>query len=242
MKLAGIRVFGNGGARAHSVQSRRFSKERFTTVQATHSRLFGWFTAAALALGSTPTLAQEGSASDGKDKSAPCTACHGTDGNSMAAVLGPSLAGQHPEYLVNQLQAFKDGERPDVSSMRATAATLSEQDMRDIAAYFGEQSITVKGADPELVTRGERIYRGGIPEREVPACIACHGPSGAGNELAGYPRVSHQHSVYLAKTLRDYRSGDRRSDAELNQMMRNVAEFLLDDEIDALASYMQGLN
>jgi len=210
-------------------------------VQATLRRLLGWFTAAAIALGSAHALAQEGSASAGQTKSAVCSACHGADGNSPMAELGPALAGQHPAYIVRQLESFRSQERND-AGMQGFAATLSEQDMRDVAAYFSEQTIAVKGADPELVTRGERIYRGGIPEREVPACTACHGPSGAGNELAGYPRVSHQHAAYLAKTLRDYRSGDRRSDAELNQMMRNIAEFLLDDEIEALASYMQGLN
>jgi len=114
--------------------------------------------------------------------------------------------------------------------------------MRDIAAFYAAQSIAVKGADPALVERGQRIYRAGVPERDIAACIACHGPAGKGNPLAGYPRVSHQHAPYLAATLRAYQSGDRRSDVSLNQMMRNVAELLLDDEIDALASYMQGLN
>lgn len=162
------------------------------------------------------------------------------DGNS-ANPLWPSLASQHETYLVRQLQAFVRKERADVG-MQQYAAALSEQDMHDIAAYFSEQDMTAKGADPALVDRGQRIYRGGIPDREIPACIACHGPTGHGNAPAGYPRVSHQHANYLSKTLRDYRAGTRTSDTELNQMMRNVAKLLLDDEIDALASYMQGLN
>jgi cytochrome c553 len=113
--------------------------------------------------------------------------------------------------------------------------------MLDIAAYFSAQTMTPKGADPSLVSLGQEIYRGGIPERGIPACIACHGPTGLGNAPAGYPRVSHQHADYVTATLRAYSSGQRRSDASLNQMMRNVAELLLEDETRALGSYMQGL-
>ena len=153
----------------------------------------------------------------------------------------PSLAGQHVKYLVDQLEAYVNQQRSDVG-MQQYASMLSEQDMLDVSAWYAEQTMAPKGADPGLVDTGERIYRGGIPEREIPACIACHGPRGQGNPLSGYPSVSHQHATYLATTLRDYRAGNRTSDAELNQMMRNVAEMLLDDEIDALASYMQGLN
>lgn len=184
--------------------------------------------------------AQEGLAAAGQAKSTTCAACHGADGNSVTP-LWPSLAGQHPNYAARQLQAYKDGERAD-PGMQGFAALLSEQDMLEISTYFATQTISVKGADPALAERGERIYRGGIPERGIAACIACHGPSGKGNPLAGYPRISHQHEDYLATTLRDYQSGERRSDATLNQMMRNVAELLLDDEIEALANYMQGLN
>jgi len=209
-------------------------------VQASIKRLFVWSAAVVLGFGSVNTLAQEGSAAAGETKSASCAACHGADGNSLTPDW-PSLASQHASYLVRQLEAYRNQERSD-GGMQGFAATLSEEDMHDVAAWFESQSMSAKGADPALVSRGERIYRGGIPEREIPACIACHGPQGAGNEPAGYPRVSHQHSVYLAKTLRDYRAGTRRSDAPLNQMMRNVSELLLDDEIDALASYMQGLN
>jgi cytochrome c553 len=193
-----------------------------------------------LSLSGVTALAQEGSAEAGQEKSVTCGACHGADGNSVTAIW-PSLASQHAAYTVRQLEAYREGERSD-PGMQGFAALLSEADMHDIAAYFEAQAIAAKGADPALVDRGERIYRAGIPEREVPACIACHGPEGAGNQPAGYPRISHQHAEYLAQTLRDYRAGERRSDAQLNQMMRNVAELLLDDEIEALASYMQGLN
>jgi cytochrome c553 len=198
-----------------------------------------------MSLVATELRAQDGEVDAGQSKSTACAACHGPDGNAAPTPQGtptwPSLAGQHAKYIVRQLNAYKNRERPD-ASMQGFAATLSEQDMADIAAYYSAQTLAPKGADPSLVDRGERIYRGGVPERGIAACIACHGPTGHGNPLAGYPRVSHQHANYLAATLEAYRSGERRSDANLNQMMRNVAELLLDDEIDALASYMQGLN
>lgn len=197
-------------------------------------------TAIALCLAATGLAAQEGSAEAGQAKSTTCAACHGADGNSVTSIW-PSLAGQHPAYTVQQLEAYQQQLRPD-AGMQGFAQTLSEQDMLDIAAFYAAQTPAAKGADPELVERGENIYRGGIPERGIAACIACHGPSGKGNAPAGYPRIGQQHADYLAQTLRDYRAGVRTSDANLNQMMRNVAELLLDDEIEALASYLQGLN
>jgi cytochrome c553 len=126
--------------------------------------------------------------------------------------------------------------------MKPFADLLSDQDMLDVAAYFAAQTPTPKGADPTLVGLGQQIYRGGVPARGVAACIACHGPEGDGNPLAAYPRVSGQHAAYVTKQLNAYASGDRRSDVDLNQMMRNVAGELFEDEIRALASYMQGLN
>jgi cytochrome c553 len=181
----------------------------------------------------------QGTADAGQTKAVTCSACHGADGNSVTPEW-PSLAGQHPQYIVRQLESYRVGERLD-AGMRGSASTLSDQDMLDIAAYYSSQALTPKGAVPERVSLGQQIYRGGIPERGIAACIACHGLSGKGNLLAGYPRVSNQHASYLATTIRAYAAGTRRSDAELNQMMRNVAEMLLDDEIEALASYMQGL-
>ena len=126
--------------------------------------------------------------------------------------------------------------------MKPFADMLSEQDMLDVAAYFSAQKPTPKGADPALVSLGQQIYRGGVPERGIAACIACHGPGGHGNAVSAYPRIGGQHSAYVSKTLHQYASGDRRSDVEVNQMMRNVAALLLEDEIKALSSYVQGLN
>jgi cytochrome c553 len=184
--------------------------------------------------------AQEGSVEAGRAKSATCAACHGADGNSVTPDW-PMLAGQHSSYIVRQLRAFKNGERTDVT-MKPFADMLSEQDMLDVAAYFEAQTPTPKGADPSLVGLGQQIYRGGVAGRGVAACIACHGPEGNGNPLASYPRIGGQHAAYTTKQLNAYRAGDRRSDVDLNQMMRNVAGQLFDDEIRALASYMQGLN
>jgi cytochrome c553 len=184
--------------------------------------------------------AAEGSAEAGRTKSVTCAASHGVDGNSVTPDW-PMLAGQHASYIVRQLRAFKSGERTDVT-MKPFADLLSEQDMLDVAAYFAAQNPTPKGADPALVGLGQQIYRGGVPARGVAACIACHGPEGNGNPLAAYPRVGGQHAAYVTKQLNAYASGDRRSDVDLNQMMRNVAGELFEDEIRALASYVQGLN
>ena len=183
--------------------------------------------------------AQQGSAEAGRTKAATCGACHGADGNSVTPEW-PSLAGQSEAYIVRQLQAYRDKQRPDVG-MQQFAATLSEQDMHDIGAHYAAQTLLPKGADPQHVSLGQSIYRGGIPERGIAACIACHGPTGHGNPLAAFPRINGQHAAYVMKTLQEYAAGTRRSDSDKNQMMRNVAELLLEDEIRAVASYVQGL-
>src|SRR5512134_1958525 len=170
--------------------------------------------------------AADGSVEAGRTKSMTCAACHGVDGNSVTPDW-PMLAGQHASYIVRQLRAFKNGERTDVT-MKPFADMLSDQEMLDVAAYFAAQTPTPKGADPALVSLGQQIYRGGVPARAIAACIACHGPDGSGNPLASYPRVSGQHATYVTKQLNAYRAGDRTSDVEFDQMMRNVARTLLD--------------
>jgi cytochrome c553 len=183
------------------------------------------------------TVAADGDGDAGKTKSASCAACHGADGNSQNPQW-PSLAGQHAKYSVIQLQAFKDGNRQN-AMMTPMAAPLSDQDMQDIAAFYATQSMSAKQADPDKVRLGQAIYRGGNMEEQAAACIACHGPSGSGNPPAGYPAISGQHAAYVVAQLKAYKAGTRRSDA--SQMMRNVASELSDDEIDAVASYVQGL-
>lgn len=184
------------------------------------------------------SLAQ-GSVAAGQSKAAVCAACHGADGNSPNPIW-PSLAGQHADYIARQIEAYKSGQRED-ALMTSFAAPLSAEDVADIGAYFEAQSVTPKTADPSLVELGEQLYRGGVADRGVPACIACHGPAGKGNPLAGYPSVGGQHATYIANTLAAYASGTRRSDASSNLMMRDIAALLSDAEIQAVASYMQGL-
>lgn len=182
----------------------------------------------------------QGSAAAGQNKAAVCAACHGADGNSVNPVW-PSLAGQHAEYLTRQIMAFKAGDREDVL-MSSFAAPLSESDIADLAAYFQAQAATPKGADPATVELGEQLYRAGDAESGVPACMACHGPTGQGNPLAGYPVVSGQHSTYIVNTLKAYAAGTRRSDGASNLMMRDIAALLTEAQMQAVASYMQGLH
>ena len=179
----------------------------------------------------------EGSVEEGQTKAAPCVACHGLNGNSVNPVW-PSLAGQHPGYILKQLQAFKKGERQD-PLMTPMAAPLSEDDMEDLAAYYAKQTPTGLEAEPSKVSLGQRLYRGGNQQLNVAACAACHGPNGSGNPLALYPSIKGQQAAYVAVQLKAYRAGTRQTDQ--NQMMRNIASLLNDEQIDALASYVQGL-
>jgi len=195
------------------------------------------FTLAVIVGWSGPVLAA-GSKEAGQTKSAVCMACHGMDGNS-ANPEWPNIAGQHASYIVKQLKHFKAGERQN-PLMTPMAAMLSEQDMEDLAAYYSAQALRPTGeTEPSKVGLGQRVYRSGIMERGVPACAGCHGPTGAGNPGAGYAAIGGQHATYAALQLRAYKGGARATDP--NQMMRNVAGKLSDDEIDAVASYLQGL-
>lgn len=181
----------------------------------------------------------DGTVEEGQTKSTPCIACHGVGGNS-ANPQWPTLAGQNGPYIVKQLKAFKAGGRQD-PLMSPMAATLSDDDMEDLAAYFSSQTPTGLEAEPSKVTDGQRLYRGGDPVAGIPACTACHGPTGKGVAAAGYPAIKGQHATYVATQLKAYRSGARKTDQEQNQMMRNVANRLTDAQIDAVASYVQGL-
>ncbi len=181
----------------------------------------------------------DGSAEAGKNKAVTCAACHGAAGIS-ANPLWPNIAGQSASYLVAQLEAFKEGARNN-PLMTSQAMMLSEQDMADLAVYFeGMPGPAQAVADPKLLRKGEALYRGGEVEKQVAACIACHGPTGAGNPAARYPALKGQHAAYTAKQLRDYASGERVSDGK-TRVMREIAGKLSEDEIAALASYVQGL-
>lgn len=184
-----------------------------------------------------PAIATAGDAAAGQTKSAVCAACHGVDGNSVNPEW-PSIAGQHPEYIISAIEDFQQGRRDNVL-MTAQAMALSEEDVADLAAYFSSQTPVGGEADPELLGRGERLFRGGDLERGIAACIACHGPQGQGNPVAGYPMIAGQHAVYTASQLRLYASGERRSDN--NQMMRSIARRMTEEDIRAVSSYVQGL-
>ena len=164
-----------------------------------------------------------------------CAACHGAEGNSTIPV-NPKLAQQHPDYLVKQLTEFKSGKRasPVMSGM---AALLSEADAKNIAYWVGSKTSKPGFAkDRELVMLGERIFRGGVADRQIPACAGCHSPNGAGIP-AQYPRLSGQHADYAVAQLIAFRSGARKNSPQMTQ----VAAKLNDAEIKAVADYVAGL-
>ncbi len=164
-----------------------------------------------------------------------CVACHAADGNSTTPV-NPTLARQHPEYLIKQLQEFKSGKRDD-AVMKGFAQALSDDDMRNIAYWLADQKPKHGAAtDKDLVRLGERIYRGGIADRQIPACAGCHSPNGAGIP-AQYPRLSGQHAEYTAAQLKRFRDGGRKNNAQ----MTDVAAKMNDREIRAVADYIAGL-
>ncbi|GFE78147.1 cytochrome c [Steroidobacter agaridevorans] len=179
-----------------------------------------------------------GSAEKGQAKAAPCVACHGVNGNSVNPEW-PNLAGQHETYIKRQLSAFKSDQRQNVL-MTPMAKPLSDEDIADLGAYFASQKSTgTLEAEPSKVALGQKLFRGGDPAKGIAACAACHGPDGAGNPAAGYAQIKGQHATYTINQLKAYRSGTRQTDP--NQMMRNVASLLTDEQIDAVAAYIQGL-
>ncbi len=186
-----------------------------------------------------------GDAKAGKAKSQSCAACHGADGNSAAPTF-PKLAGQNEKYLIKQMEDIKSGARP-VPTMAGQLDGMSDKDIADIAAFFASQKGSVGQANAKLAKKGEAIYRGGIIERNIPACTGCHSPAGQGNASAGFPMLSGQHAAYTEAQLKSFRAaadGDengRMNDGEETKTMRTIAFQLSDNEIKALAAYIQGL-
>ena len=183
----------------------------------------------------------KGDATAGQAKAAVCGACHGPDGNSPAPNF-PKLAGQGERYLTKQMQDIKSGKRT-VLEMTGLLTNLSDQDLADIAAYFASQKGSVGAADPKLVARGEKLFRGGDLEKGLPACTGCHSPNGAGIAAAGFPHLSGQHATYIAKQLTDFRKEEagRANDGD-TAIMRTIARKLSDEDIAAVSSYIQGLH
>jgi cytochrome c553 len=187
----------------------------------------------------------DGKVADGATKAAVCAACHGPNGNSVNPEW-PRLAGQSAVYMAEQLRLFRSGVR-DNPTMKPLAATLKDQDIDDLAVYYEAQTPTGLEADPSYWQAGEAVYLSGDRSREVPACVACHGPVGRGNLAAGYPALRAQQSVYVAKQLNDYASGTRYAGANAPAgdpnavMMLTIAKRLTPEEIRDVASYVQGM-
>ena len=196
--------------------------------------------------------ATAGDAKAGQTKAGACAACHGLDGNSSDA-LYPKLAGQHERFIWRQLKLFKSGEREN-AIMQGMAAALSEQDMRDIGAYFATQKALPGVADDSPIATGpnigkkfyqvgEKLFRAGKPSTGVPACMACHGPTGRGNPGPSYPSLGGQHATYTVARLQYFRGGGIwGKDANANAVMSAVARNLSDEEIQGLATYVEGLH
>jgi cytochrome c553 len=187
-----------------------------------------------------------GDAAAGAAKAATCAACHGATGNS-ANPEWPNLAGQHHQYIAEQLGYLKSGVRY-APAMNAMAIGLSTQDMADLAVHFEAQTLTGLEADAGLWKAGEKLYRGGDTARGIPACIGCHGPNGRGNGPGRWPQVRSQHATYVTSQLKNYATQARyvavagQSPAPANaQMMYDVAKRLSDEDVRALAAYLQGL-
>jgi cytochrome c553 len=196
-----------------------------------------------------------GDATAGQAKAGACAACHGLDGNAMQQ-NAPRIAGMPERYIAQQLLQFKNGERTSgmAAIMAPFAMMLSNQDMRDVGAWYASQKPGTGVADDTLIASGpnaglkfyqvgEKLYRAGDLARGIPACMACHGPSGAGNPGPAYPSVQGQASAYVARRLEEYRTGTTtaKDPAHFN-LMASVAKNLTDEEIQSLGSYVQGLH
>lgn len=183
---------------------------------------------------------QAGAAGDpvaGQSKSAVCAACHGVDGNSPTAAW-PKIAGQHEDYIYKQLIDFKSGNR-DNPQMSPIVTTMSDDDLGDVAAYFGSQTAEPGFARPENLLLAERMYRVGNPETGLAACSSCHGPDGSGNPAAKFPALGGQHAEYTIATLKAYKSEARSNDP--NSIMRNITSKMTNLDIEIIANYLQGL-
>ncbi|MFV8818946.1 c-type cytochrome [Haliea sp. E17] len=196
-----------------------------------------------LGLAQTVTVNAAGDAAAGKAQAAVCGACHGADGNSAAPTF-PKLAGLGEKYLLKQMTDIRDGARP-VPTMAGQLDGKSDQALADLAAWFSSQPRSGGQTDPALLPLGEKVFRAGVAERNVPACMACHSPNGKGNAPAGFPPLAGQHADYIATQLKAYRQGyedpaGRTNDGDA-KIMRTVAFGLSDKEIEAVASYASGL-
>lgn len=189
--------------------------------------------------------ALDGNAEAGQAKSATCTACHGADGNSPMDIY-PKIAGQHAEYIYEQLKAFKLGmtsggkEGRNDPVMGGMVAALSDQDMKDLAAFYASKKMSAGKTPEDVVEAGRKLYSFGDGERGIPACTACHGPRGTGMALAGFPQISSQHPAYIKSSLEKFRDGKRNNDK--NGMMGDIARKMTDADIEVISKYLNGLH
>jgi cytochrome c553 len=189
-------------------------------------------------LEATPT--KPGDAKAGQAKAAACGACHGMDGNSTDAQY-PKLADQSEQYIVTQLMRFKSGVRVN-AIMAGMAATLSPQDMHDVGAYFASQKRLPGVADAKLASAGEKLYREGDTSRGIPACMACHGPDGAGNPGWRVPNIGGQHADYVQKQLQAWHDGTTWGSDAHAKIMPAISQHLTEQDISAVSSYVEGLH
>ncbi|WP_045856489.1 c-type cytochrome [Teredinibacter purpureus] len=203
-----------------------------------------------LAVAAAAQVNAAGDAVKGETLASACVACHGEGGNSTVPSF-PKLAGLGEKYLLKQLVDIQSGERA-VPQMAGQLDASSQQNLADMAAYFAKQTIQLSGSKEQKVqlntgvkvdglALGEKVYRGGNMESNVPACSGCHSPTGQGNAPAGFPRLGGQHAGYIAQQLRNFRAGDRTNDTDA-MIMRGVAQYMSDAEIDAVANYIAGLH
>ncbi|MBV0934437.1 c-type cytochrome [Marinobacterium weihaiense] len=191
-----------------------------------------------VSIGLTGVAHAAGDAAAGQAKTAVCTACHSTDGNSVVGNF-PKLAGQGEKYLLKQLNDIKSGARM-VPEMTGLLTNLSDQDLADIAAYYASKNVTLGQTAEDQVELGQRIWRAGIAEKGVAACTACHSPTGQGIDSAAYPALSGQHAQYVESTLNKFSKGERNNDPAA--MMRDIASKLSTEEMKAVSQYVQGLH
>lgn len=183
-------------------------------------------------------LYAQGNPEIGKKKAEICAACHGPQGISTLKKW-PNLAGQHEKYLVKQLNDLKQGTWRRSAAMTPLMAQFSEQDIDDFAAYYAKMA-KAEGSTPEkYLQRGQQLYRGGDFNKHITACIACHGPKGAGNAQAGFPMLSGQHAAYTAMQLKEFKNGKRKND--LNHIMQDICSKMSTDDMNAVAHYIEGL-
>lgn len=169
-----------------------------------------------------------------------CALCHGVDGRSTSPNF-PNLAAQQPTYFMTQMKGFRDHSRVDPAGfeyMWGLSRNLTDDQIKALADYYAAQTAAAPGSagDPAVVARGKVVFEKGVPEKNVTACIACHGAQAQGNEQ--FPRLAHQHADYLVKQLKVFQRTDERPEGSI---MKTVAHELTPENMADVAAYLQEL-